>query len=376
MEHLESDLITFSIIVPCYNQGHFLKDCFNSILNQKFRDWEVILVNDGSIDTTQEIAESFVNRDSRVSCLFQENKGLSAARNTGMAKAKGQYLLFLDADDWVETDFFTNIQESITKNKGFELYSYGYGYWDKPQGHCYHYHNSGLNGEIYPSVLTRNIGPCHAQLIERKFANQLGGFDPSLKSCEDWDFWIRAGKMGARLKYTPIIGVGYRYVPSSMSRNPKVMYKSLSEVSKRASKVDQRLSLAGKFNIATSLNLIEERKNFFFQNLGVMIHKNQVAEALEWFENEKQKNSWVIRDADFYRMSTYLTWQYFNRLDLIEKLEKFLLPSLNQFFDSLGVKKSKSKKIIRQLLKSQLMIKNHLKYGRILGGTLNRLKLY
>lgn len=107
-----------------------------------------------------------------------------------------------------------------------------------------------------------------------------------------------------------------------------------------------------------------------------MIHKNQVAEALEWFENEKQKNSWVIRDADFYRMSTYLTWQYFNRLDLIEKLEKFLLPSLNQFFDSLGVKKSKSKKIIRQLLKSQLMIKNHLKYGRILGGTLNRLKLY
>ena len=373
---MESNLIAFSIIVPCYNQGHFLKDCLNSILNQKFRDWEVILVNDGSIDTTKQIAESFVKKDYRITYLFQENEGLAAARNTGMAKAKGQYLLFLDADDWVEPDFFSRIKETIDKNNRVELYGYGYGYWDKPQGHCYHYHNSGLYGEIYPSVLIRNIGPCHAQVIERKFANQLGGFDTSLKSCEDWDFWIRAGKMGARLKYTPIIGVGYRYVPSSMSRNPKVMYESLSEVSKRASRVDQRLSLTGKFNNANSLNLFEERKKFFFQNLGVMIHKNQVDEALEWFMYEKQKNSWLIRDADFYRMSTYLTWQYFNRLEMIETLEKFLLPSLNQFFEGLGLKKYRSKKIIRQLLKSQLMIKNHLKYGRILGGTLNRLKLY
>ena len=374
MGHLVSSLI--SIIVPCYNQGHFLNDCLNSILNQNFRAWEVILVNDGSIDTTQEIAESFVNRDSRISCLFQENKGLSAARNTGMAQAKGQYLLFLDADDWVETDFFIKIQEIITNNKGFELYGYGYGYWEKPQGHFYHYHNSGLNGEIYPSVLTRNIGPCHAQLIERKFANQLGGFDACLKSCEDWDFWIRAGKMGAKLHYTPIIGVGYRYVPTSMSRNPKIMYESLKKVSKRAAQVDQRLSLKGKFNVATELDLSKEKKKHFFQNLGVMIHKNQVSEAVEWLNIEKEKNSWVISDQEFFRMSSYLSWRYFNRLDLIEMLEISLIPSLNEFFISIGIEKAKAKKLISHLLKPQFMIKNHLKYGKVFGGALNRLKLY
>lgn len=365
-----------SVIIPCFNQAHFLADCVGSLIQQTFQNWEAILVNDGSIDTTQEIAESFVNKDSRVSYLFQENKGLSAARNTGMEKAKGQYLLFLDADDWVETDLFKNIKETISINNGFELYGYGYGYWDKPKGQCYHYHNSGLDGEIYPSVLTRNIGPCHAQVIERKFANQLGSFDTSLKSCEDWDFWIRAGKMGAKLYYTPIIGVGYRYVPTSMSRNPKIMYESLCEVSKRAAQVDQRLSLKCKFNVAAVLDLCEEKKKHFFQNLGVMIHKNQVVEAVEWHNVEVEENSWLITDLDFFRMSSYLSWRYFNRLDLIEMLEISLVPSLNEFFKSIGIEKVKAKKLIRHLLKPQFKIKNHLKYGRILGSTLNRLKLY
>lgn len=345
-------------------------------MNQEYKEWEIILVDDGSTDNTQRITEIFVSKDSRVSYVFQENKGLSAARNTGMAKAKGHFLLFLDADDWVEKGFFLKIHESITKNTGFELYGYGYGYWDRPQGHCYHFHNSGKEGEIYPRVLKTNIGPCHAQMIDRNLANLLGGFDTSLKSCEDWDFWIRAGKMGAKLKFTPVIGVGYRYVSSSMSRNPEVMYEALTEVSKRAGKVDDRLPLTARFNKVYDINLQEEKKKHFFQSLGVILHKNKVSEAFSWFEIEKSKNSWDVKDGDFESMSSYLSWRYFNNLILIEKLELSLIPSLHQFFERVGFRKARSKKLVRKLLKPQLMLKNHIKYGRILGGGLNLLKLY
>jgi glycosyltransferase involved in cell wall biosynthesis len=366
----------FSIIIPCYNQGEFLSDCLLSILNDLFTELEVIVVNDGSADNTKSIAEKFEVRDSRIKVISQVNQGLSSARNVGMRLATGQYLLFLDADDWIEKGFLSRLDREIKCNSGFELYGFGYGYWDKPGGNCYHVHNSGIDGVIYPKVLTTNIGPCHAQVIDREFAKSIGEFDTTLRSCEDWDFWMRAGKMGAKLHYLPILGVGYRYVPTSMSRNPKIMYVSLSEVSKRAAKVDQRLSLNGKFNVATELDLSDEKKKHFFQNLGVMIHKNRVAEAVEWFENEKEINSWVISDVDFNRMSSYLSWRYFNRLDLIEMLETSLIPSLNEFFKIIGIEKPKAKKLIIHLLKPQFMIKNHLKYGRVLGGALNRLTLH
>ncbi|RTY98395.1 glycosyltransferase family 2 protein [Flavobacterium bomense] len=90
-----------SIIVPCYNQAQFLDEALQSVLDQTYIDWECIIVNDGSTDHTEEVAQRWVSKDSRFVCLKKENGGLSSARNAGLEAVKGEYIQFLDSDDWI-----------------------------------------------------------------------------------------------------------------------------------------------------------------------------------------------------------------------------------------------------------------------------------
>ena len=90
-----------SVIVPCYNTEKFVKKCIESILTQTYEKLEIILVDDGSTDSTGSICDSYASKDDRVKVLHGENEGLSAARNKGMAIAKGEYITFVDSDDWI-----------------------------------------------------------------------------------------------------------------------------------------------------------------------------------------------------------------------------------------------------------------------------------
>ena len=93
-----------SIIVNCYNQGHYLDRSVKSVLSQTLTDLECIIIDDGSTDNTRQISESLMALDSRVNYYFQENKGLASARNFGVSKAKGEWIQCLDADDWIHED--------------------------------------------------------------------------------------------------------------------------------------------------------------------------------------------------------------------------------------------------------------------------------
>lgn len=94
----------FSIIIPVYNVESYLEACLKSVINQSFSDWEAICVDDGSTDDSFSIMEKYVHIDERIKVIRQANGGLSSARNTGMAAAKGDYILFLDSDDWLESN--------------------------------------------------------------------------------------------------------------------------------------------------------------------------------------------------------------------------------------------------------------------------------
>ena len=92
-----------SIIVPVYNAENYIEDCVNSILHQSFSDWELLLIDNGSEDNSLELCKKLANEEKRICVLHQEaNGGVSAARNLGMARAKGNWITFIDADDWVE----------------------------------------------------------------------------------------------------------------------------------------------------------------------------------------------------------------------------------------------------------------------------------
>lgn len=105
----------FSVIVPVYNVEKYLGQCLDSIINQTFRDFEVILVDDGSKDSSGDICNRYEKNDSRIKVIHRENGGLVEARKTGVAHATGQYVACVDSDDWVDTDYLENFAKPIKK---------------------------------------------------------------------------------------------------------------------------------------------------------------------------------------------------------------------------------------------------------------------
>lgn len=99
--------IKISVIVPVYNTEKYIEKCISSILNQNYKGFELILINDGSTDNSYEICNRFAQKDKRVIVLNQQNQGVSAARNVGIKKATGEWCCFVDSDDWVEPNYFT-----------------------------------------------------------------------------------------------------------------------------------------------------------------------------------------------------------------------------------------------------------------------------
>ena len=106
----------FSIVVPIYNVEGYLKKCLDSILNQTFVDYEIILVNDGSTDQSLSIIKEYMNKYPDIMLINQENKGLSEARNSGLKAARGNYVLFVDSDDFIDKDLLLNLNDSIINN--------------------------------------------------------------------------------------------------------------------------------------------------------------------------------------------------------------------------------------------------------------------
>lgn len=104
----------FSIIIPVYNVEKYLRECLESVLCQTYRDWEAICINDGSTDGSATILEEYAAKDSRFKVISQPNGGLSAARNSGLEAASGDYVLFLDSDDYLEKDALRIIADNLS----------------------------------------------------------------------------------------------------------------------------------------------------------------------------------------------------------------------------------------------------------------------
>lgn len=103
IEHL------ISVIVPIYNVEKYVKKCIESIINQTYRNIEIILVDDGSIDKSGEICDEYSFRDNRIKVLHQRNRGPAAARKEGVLLATGKYIGYVDGDDWIEPDMYKNL---------------------------------------------------------------------------------------------------------------------------------------------------------------------------------------------------------------------------------------------------------------------------
>lgn len=144
-----------SVIIPCYNVAPFVDVCLNSILTQKYSDIEIICVNDGSTDGTLAVLQKYKSKDSRITVISQVNGGLSSARNTGMEHASGEWIMFVDADDWLEPDCI----EDMLKNTADDLLCFSY--------------NRVFEQSVKPRKLNLN-GRYSAEFIQRRLVGLVG----------------------------------------------------------------------------------------------------------------------------------------------------------------------------------------------------------
>lgn len=367
------DNIKFSIICPCYNQAHYLESAIQSVQAQIYKQWELLIVDDGSTDHTFNLAQKYAKNDSRIKIIQQSNRGLSAARNVGIKHASAKFLHFLDADDMIFPNAYDVIARKIHKNPEVSLWICSYTYFDEGDFHSRFFSENRLNPE---TIIKFNQAPPVAYFLKSSLINELGNFDESLKSCEDWDLWLRVAKSGHQIRTISELLVRYRYVSSSMSKNAKVMYLSLTEVTQRAVRVDKRIPFKSEFNRDLNWEVSPIFKNHFSQCLGILLHQGKIEEAVIWFQDEQKNWGWTFDGKDFKKMNSQLTFRYFHDKEQIQALLNLTLFDFVSFFKRIGYKPNEIKKIIKIIFEPQLKMNNHLKYGKFLGALLNKVRLY
>ncbi len=177
-----------SVIIPTYNRGWIIKEAIDSVLAQDYRDFELIVVDDGSTDNTPEVLDAYRGT---IKVFRQENKGVSAARNRGIAEASGRFIAFLDSDDlWLpqklsrQVEFFNTTPDALICQTEEVWIRSGVRVNPKKR----HQKPSGMIFE--PSLALCLVSPS-AVMIRRSLLEIVGNFDETLPACEDYDLWLR-----------------------------------------------------------------------------------------------------------------------------------------------------------------------------------------
>jgi glycosyltransferase involved in cell wall biosynthesis len=183
-----------SVIIPTYNRSELLPRALDSVLNQTYKDLEVLVVDDASTDDTSEVVAAYES-DPRVRYLPQEeNQGVSAARNKGLAEARGEFFAFLDSDDeWLPPKLERQIQRfrELPDRVGL-IYVGGTMVYEESTERA---QRPAHRGEVYDQLLVENfIYPTSGVMIRRNVAHEVGFFDEQIPANEDWDYWLRVAR--------------------------------------------------------------------------------------------------------------------------------------------------------------------------------------
>ncbi len=178
-----------SVIIPTYNRKNFLKIAVESVLNQTYKNFELIIVDDGSTDDTENLIKSY--NDERIIYWYQKNRGASAARNTGISIANGYYIAFLDSDDRWKPEKLEIQYQAMEEHPEFML-SHTEEIW---------YRNGKIlnpkkkhkkqHGDIFKQSLQLCAISMSTVMVKKELFNLIGLYDEKLEVCEDYDMWLR-----------------------------------------------------------------------------------------------------------------------------------------------------------------------------------------
>lgn len=224
---------TISVIIPAYNAERTILKTVHSVQQQTFSDLEIIVVNDGSRDRTLELLQSV--EDNRLKIFSYENGGLPVARNRGITRATGEFISFIDADDMWTPDKLELQLAALQQNSTAGIaYSWTAYFIDGREESIFPYKPVYFTGNVYDKLLVNNIVGNGSNILVRKQAiESVGKFETSLKSCEDWDFYIR---LAAKWHFVlvPQHQILYRQSSNAMTSKVEVMEKEALKVIERA----------------------------------------------------------------------------------------------------------------------------------------------
>ena len=236
-----------SVIIPCYNQARYLPEALESLLAQSLQDWECIVVNDGSTDNTIEVAAAYEARDSRIRLVSQKNRGLSGARNRGIDEAKGNWIQFLDADDFIAPEKFQLQIDALIEVKGLALcYSDYLNCHQDDVNQTVKRDNFPLPRFILDNPLhdiaarweTQFSIPVHSYLFDANFFREKGiRFDETLPNHEDWDCWMQIFALEPIVKLTPGPLATYRICDAAMCMNKQRMWHGFRKAIRKQQRV-------------------------------------------------------------------------------------------------------------------------------------------
>jgi len=352
----------FSVVIPCFNQAHFLSEAILSVINQTYSNWEIIIVDDGSTDNTNQIASEWVNKDNRIKLISNlSNNGLANARNSGISCSNGEFISFLDSDDKFSSIHFELFLKEF--KRGYDIVFSSYNYFSNNVDIL---HTVKLDSKLnFNRILSGNIVPPVAVIFRSSMLILTGMLDLSLTSTgtEDWDLWIRFYKVGAKLGVVENATAFYRISLDSMSRQFITMYDALKTVSLRAYKNDSRL-LSDFIHNQDYNNLSEESiKGSLMMCLGVAVVQEKYDSALDLFINETKIFGFSYKESDFRFMCSYLNFRYNTSSKDLEWVFSVLQPRFVIFLDKINLEGINKKQALNEIFSIHTKIRNKQRWG-------------
>jgi len=210
--------------MPACNAAKTISESISSIQAQDYSNWELIVINDGSVDRTPEIVENFLNADKRIKVIHQDNQGIARAENNGLKAVKGEYIAFLDSDDLWEKDKLAKQVNCFEKNNNEKL-GLVYGNikifcQDASKAKFFKYVEPVGVKDNFLRLLVYDYIPKLTVMLKTKVLAEVGVFDENLFGTEDWDLWIRIAKKFDIFYIDEPLG-SYRSHKSAMTKNRK-----------------------------------------------------------------------------------------------------------------------------------------------------------
>jgi peptidoglycan/xylan/chitin deacetylase (PgdA/CDA1 family) len=230
-----------SVIVPAFNRAETIVATLESLIAQTFKDWEAIVIDDGSTDSTAEVVEGYASRDQRIRLLKQANAGVSAARNAGLESSRGQWVFFLDADDWVTPDALALLVSAVEGDPDRAV-AIGRSVLVLPNGAEVVEPEPPSGEEMFVEMARRCVYSIHTTIQPTELVRAVGGFDTSLVAGEDWDLWQRIARTSPSYVYLPEKIAYYRVRRASASRAPLRLLLDGGRVIERGHSEDPRLN--------------------------------------------------------------------------------------------------------------------------------------